>query len=312
MNNKNLNSAKSTKKNYGEIFDTKFFNKRFLICCILSSSIAVVMVFTILRAGLEYHDKQIDGLSESYSNIENRIKTISDSLNTLSSSIEELRTGLNSDKENSAYIYKTLSSLQKDIFTIKDYLHVDTNVSDESIKKLPSTKSSFIEAFETLIKEGAPFDSFIESYANQIDLKKYQTSTEVVKFSKMTIKPLEDLKKDMVAIGYRLFQTNISESFWEKQKRIFKEKFSEAIKIRKTDENAKSEQTNLSDKQKFEAADKCLSDGNFEQALKNLEGITLEDNDLQELIVNMRKRLDLENSFNSFKKEFLDTEVAER
>ncbi len=294
-----------------EKFFNDIFNKRFWISCAFCVLISACSVFIILKIGLNYHDKQIDDLCENYITIDSRLKSVGDSISELTSAMENLRSDWKIGKESSSYIYKTLSSLQKDVSIIKTHLHIDNVDSDDSIKKLPSAKSSFIEAFENLIKEGVPFDSFLESYSDKIDLKKYQMSNDIIKFSKLTIKPISDLKKDITAIGYRLFQTKISESFWEKQKRMLKEKFSEIIKIKKTDENAKSIPQDYSDKQKFEKADKFLSDGDFEKSLEFLEEIKLENEDLGELISNIRKRIDLEKAFENFKKEFLNLEISE-
>ena len=309
--NKDLKQEKSEPlKNSKKTFDS-FFNKRFLICCVSSTLISACGVFVLLKIGLTYHDKQIEDLCESNYTLDGRVKSISDSIAALTSAMDELRSDWKTGKESSSYIYKTLSSLQKDVSIIKAQLHIDNIDLDDSIKKLPSTKSSFIEAFENLIKEGVPFDSFLESYYDKIDLKKYQMSNDIIKFSKLTIKPLSDLKKDMIAIGYKVFQTNVTESFWEKQKRMLKEKFSEIVKIKKYDENAKEISQGYTDKQRFEKADELLSNGDFEKSLKLLEEIKLEDEDLRELIVNIRKRMDLEKTFGNFKNEFLSIEGSE-
>jgi len=311
MNKNNLNQKKPEgSKSKGKFF-SDILNKRFLISSALSTFIAICSVFIMLKIGLTYHDKQIDDLCENYTTIDNRIKSISDSMNDLTTAMEELRSDWKAGKESSSYIYKALSALQKDVSIINSHLHIDNSEANDAIKKLPSTKSSFIEAFENLIKEGAPFDSFLESYSDKIDMKKYQLSNDIIKFSKLTVKSVPDLQKDMVAIGYKLFQTKVSESFWEKQKRILKEKFSEVIKIKKTDENAKAIPQNYTDKQKFESANKSLSDGNLEKTLALLEEIKLENEDLSELILNLRKRLDLEKTFENFKKEFLSLEISE-
>lgn len=307
-----MNKKDETKKKAETLpTEKRFFDKQIFVSCGLSAGIAFVAVFIMLKVGLNSHDKQIDELCEQYSTIDNRIKSISDTLTELSADIEKLHSEWKEGKESSSYIYTSISALQKDVAMMKSQLHIDTHDVDDFIKKLPSTKSSFIEAFENLINEGVPFDSFLESYSDKIDMKKYRTSNDIIKFSKNTVKSVSDLKKDVVAIGYKLFQTKISESFWEKQKRVLKEKFSETIKIRKTDETTNLPVKTQTDKQKFEMADRLLSDGNFEKALALIEEIKVEDEELSELISDLHKRIELETAFSNFKKEFLELESSE-
>ena len=292
--------------------DSNLLDKKLITGCAVSAIVSVITVFVVMKIGLNYHEEKIQRISENYESINSKVKSIVESISDLNSSLDSLKSDLKNGKESSSYIYTSLSSLQNDISVIKDKLNIDTDEIEDSIKKLPSEKSSFIESFENLIKDGSPFDSFLESYADKIDMKKYQTAVSVVKLSQQNIKSLSDLKKDFVSVGFSAFQTKFSESFWEKQKRIIKEKISEAIKIRKTDDKAETINESLSDKSKFEKAGKLLSDGKLAESVKILESLKIENEDLGSLISDIRKRQNLENAFFEFKKEFIETENGDK
>ena len=292
-------------------FSSGFLDKKLIISCAASALISVVTVFIIMKIGLNYQEAKIRSVADTCSSLEARMKSISESMTDLNASIDSLKSEWKESKEHSSYLYTNLSSVQKDIALIKDRLNL-TDKTEDNVKKLSSDKGSFIESFENLIKEGAPFESFLASQQDKIDMTKYRTSSELIKYAKQDVKSISDLKKDFDSVGYSLFKTKFEESFWERQKRIIKEKISEAIKIKKDDENSKSEvvSENASDKKKFEEAGKLLSDAKYSEAVKIFESLKIENEDLSDLISAIKKRQALEEAFAEFKKEFMEMENA--
>ena len=291
-------------------FDSSFLDKKLIMGCAVSALVSVITVFVIMKMGLNYHEKKIHSIAENCASIETRVKSIVESISDLNSAMNSLKSEWKGEKESSSYLYTSISSLQNDVAVIKEKLNIDTAQSEDSVKKLSSEKGAFIDSFENLIKDGAPFDSFLDSYGDKIDMKKYQTADELIKFSKQNVKSLTDLKKDYASVGYTIFQTNFEESFWEKQKRVIKEKISEAIKISRSDDESgtNDDSSKLSDKAKFEKVGKLLSDGKYSDAVKILESLKIENDDLGPFTANVKKRQNLEAAFFEFKKEFIEME----
>ena len=291
-------------------FDSSFLDKKLIMGCGVSALVSVITVFVIMKMGLNYHEQKIQSIAENCASIETRVKSIVETISDLNSAMDSLKSEWKEEKEHSSYLYTSISSLQNDVAVIKEKLNIDTAQSEDSVKKLSSEKGAFIDSFEKLIKDGAPFDSFLDSYCDKIDMKKYQTTDELIKFSKQNVKSLADLKKDYASVGYTIFQSNFEESFWEKQKRVIKEKISEAIKISKNDDNSEvnDDSSKLSDKAKFEKVGKLISDEKYSDAVKLLESLKIENDDLGTFTANVKKRLNLEAAFFEFKKEFIEME----
>ena len=289
-----------------------FFDKKMMAGCAFSAVVAVASVFIIMKIGMNYHEEKIQELTENYASIETKVKGLSESISLLNSSIESIKTEFKDRKENSSYIYTSLASLQKDLSNIKKELHIKTDDIEDSVKKLPSEKISFIESFENLMKDGAPFDSFLESCSEKIDMKKYASSSEILKFKKSNIKSGDSLKKDFESVGIAVFEKSFDESFWEKQKRVIKEKIVNAVKIKKTDEKAEIMNENLDNKTLFEKASEFIVDGEFEKSLEVLEKIKTENKNISSLISDIKKRVDLEKAFKEFKKEFIESETSSK
>ena len=275
-------------------------------------AISIVTEFIFVKSGTTYQNEKFQELEDNCKSFENKIVTITDNIAKIESTLESISSEWKSTKENSSYLYTTVSSLQKDVNTIKEKLNIETEKVDEQTEKLAPEKRAFLEAFETLIKDGAPFESFIESNSAKIDMTKYHSSKELIKLSKQNVKSLADLKKDYSAAGNAVFKTNFEESFWERQKRLIKEKISEAIKIRKFDKDSTpKDEVNLdSDRTKFEKAGLFLSDGKYADAVKMLDSIKTENEVFGKFLTDTKKRLLLEETFDDFKKEFLQIESA--
>ena len=292
--------------------EQNFWGKRLVVACLVSSAISIVTVFILVKSGTTYQNEKFQELEDNCKSFENKIMTITDNIAKIEATIETISSEWRSTKENSSYLYTTISSLQKDVNAIKEKLNLETEQVDEQTGKLPPEKRAFLEAFETLIKDGAPFESFLESNLTKIDMTKYHSSKDLLKLSKQNIKSLTDLKKDYSAVGNEVFKTNFEESFWERQKRLIKEKISEAIRIRKFDKDStpKDESNSDSDITKFEKAGQFLSDGNYADAVKMLNSIQTENEAFGNFLTDIKKRLLLEETFEEFKKEFLQIESA--
>ncbi len=290
-------------------FEPWAVDKKLAMACAASTLVSVCTVFVIMKIGLSYNDEKIQSVAESNAMFGAKIATLAETIKDLNTELEAIKSEWKSSKENSSYIYTTLSSLQKDISVIKEKLNIDSELADEQTKQLSPEKKTFIDSFENLIKDGAPFDSFLETNKNKIDMTKYKSAEALVKFSTQNIKSLADLKKDYANVGATIFKTNFEESFWERQKRVIKEKISEAIKIRKFDEESSPVGDSDSDKTKFEKAGKFLSDEKYAEAIKILKLVKIEDENLDNFLVDLKKRQGLEEAFCAFKKEFIDIEA---
>ena len=289
-----------------------FCGKRLVVACLVSSVISVFTVFILMKSGAMHQDEKFQKLDDAYKALENKIVAVTDNITKIEATMESISSEWKSTKENSSYLYTAISSLQKDVNTIKEKLNIETEKADEQTGKLAPEKRAFLEAFESLIKDGAPFETFLDSNLTKIDMTKYSSSKELIKLSKQNVKSLADLKKDYSAVGNAVFKTSFEESFWERQKRLIKEKISEAIKIRKFDKDSspKDEANPDSDRTKFEKAGQFLSDGKYADALKLLDSIKTENEVFGNFLADIKKRLVLEETFDEFKKEFLQVEVV--
>ncbi|MDR1476265.1 MAG: hypothetical protein LBI20_03020 [Holosporales bacterium] len=287
----------------------RFFTKSWWIY-LSSVFLSIACAFVALKIWINHYERNVQSVSDRCDSLENRIKIITDSVSEICDKIETISSELKSNKSNSSYIYTSIASLQKDVESIKNETNIGNNHDDEASKTLSPEKKEFIEAFENLIRDGAPFEAFLTTHAEKIDMKKYATSSEIIPFSEMSVKSAQSLKKAFTSVSMSVFNTVVEESFWEKKKRLIKEKILDAFKLWKTDEQ--NESTRLwpddDDKSLFTAAHEASKEGNFEKAFELLAKIDVQNKEFNELKLDIKKRSDLEKAFQHFKLEFIEAE----
>ena len=283
---------------------------RLLKGCVASALGAVVVAFVVVKIGLNYYEGKLQSVVASYETVENKVRSVLESVSDLNASIENMKTDWKNERENASYLLTSLSAIQKDISVIRDKLNIEDTVApdDPNLTKLSSEKRTFIETLENLVHDGAPFAGFLENYDEKLELKKFQTFDPLSKLASENVRSRADLKKDFAAVGFSLFSIELEDSFWEKQKRIIKEKISDAIRIRKTDDNGVPVEESPSDKSKFKKAGDLLSKDEFEEAAGILDSLETRNDALEKLISDIRKRQKSEAAFNEFKEEFLKME----
>ncbi|MDR1034492.1 MAG: hypothetical protein LBL32_00955 [Holosporales bacterium] len=277
---------------------------------ILSACIAGGCSFAVLKIWIGQYERDAQATAERCEAIENKIKAVAGSVTEIFDKIDAIIIELKSNKENSSYIYTSIASLQKDVECIKNEINIRINHDDDTVRALSPEKKEFIESFENLVKDGAPFVTFIAAHSEKIDIKKYATSNEVMKFSEMTVKSSQSLRKAFASISVSVFDTIVEESFWEKQKRVIKEKIFAAFKVLKKDNGDESVRIppDADDKSLFTMANEAAKEGNFEKSFEILEKIDTNNQELSDLILDVKKRADLEKSFQKFKTEFIEIE----
>ncbi|MDR0695429.1 MAG: hypothetical protein LBF56_01485 [Holosporales bacterium] len=287
-------------------FDMNILDKKLMTCCILCALISIVTVFVIMKVGINYHEEKIHSITEDYTSLDNRVKSIAETIASVSTALESLKTDLKLDKGNSSYVYTSLATMQRDIDIIKTELHIRPSVPDEAVKTLPAAKIDFIQTLENMVNDGAPFESFVASCDETIDMKKYASSGTFMKFAKQHVKSINTLEKEFISVSLNVFHTHPKESFWEKQKRVIKEKINKAITIRKQDGAAIAGEA--SDEELFNQAHEKVVDKKPGDALDLLVRIKLENEELSTLEAGLRKRTELNQAFEEFKKEFVSLE----
>jgi hypothetical protein len=290
-------------------FDMHIMDRKLMTCCVLCALISVVTVFVIMKVGMNYHEEKIHSISEDYASLDNRVKSIAETITSVSTALDSLKTDLKLDKGNSSYVYTSLATMQRDIDIIKKELHIKPNIPEEAVKTLPAAKIDFIQTLENMINDGAPFESFIDSYEETIDMKKYASSESLMKFAKKHVKSVNTLEKEFISVSLNVFHTHPQESFWEKQKRVIKEKINKAITIKKQDETI--DDANASDEELFNKATEKIADKKPAEALDLLSRIKMENEALGSLQADLNERVEVNKAFEVFKKEFVSMESQE-
>jgi hypothetical protein len=195
--------------------------------------------------------------------------------------------------------------LQHDVSVIKNELNLRPTVSTDSVKSLSADKIEFIETLENLVNDGAPFDGFIDNCDDTIDMKKYASSESLLKFARQHIKSVNAIEKEFINVGANVFDAkHIKEGFWDRQKRVIKEKFKEAMKKKDDKENSFVG----SDNDLFNQAMQQFYNKKIEDSLLILEKIKLENEAFSLLKADLRKRVELDKAFSEFKKEYISAE----
>jgi hypothetical protein len=200
----------------------------------------------------------------------------------------------------------------------KNEYHVTekAGVQDVDLKNLSSEQITFLESFEALVNEGAPFVGFLKSHEEKINIEKYGSGKELKEFASKKVPSVSDLKKEFLNVGQSEFGISLNETFWEKQKRIIKEKIVNSVKI--TDSDAEDEKNVVSkngaqdDKLIFTEASERIKAGKIEEALVVLEKIEQHHPDLNKFMKNAKQRVALVKAFAEFKKEFAETLPAKK
>jgi peptidoglycan hydrolase CwlO-like protein len=279
---------------------------KLLTNCILSVVIAMVATFVTMKIGMGYHDDKIQELFEQCNTLQNKVNSITESVTTISSAVAAVQDELKTERETSTYLSNGLATAQRDVETMKKELHIMVPPHGTDTNALPAKKKTFVDTLETLIADGAPFVNHVKANATNIKTDQYKSWKELAKFANERTRSVAELKNDFGVAGQKVFSIEVTESFWEKQKRVIKETIKSAIKIGKSDGDEK-----LDDKALFEKAGKQLADGDTAGACAILCRISAEGDGLKALISDMEKRVELDKAFAAFKKEVIEDETGE-
>lgn len=294
--------------------------KKSIKMCLVSATVSVCLIAAICRLGGDslFFDNKQDYILEQQKLLDGKIKDFSSKIESIESNIEILQTDLSKDKENHTYVYSSIASIQKDVEKIKDFLHIsETKKIDENMKidkKLPAEVVMFLNGLHTLVNDGAPFDGFLEANQEKIDMQKYTSASHLLEFKGKTVKSYSILKKELESIAKNSFDLNITETFWEKQSRILKEKICNAFKIQKKDKDSKDTE-NQTDKETtakivYDSAI-LLSDDKLKESIEKLRTIPASSPEIDRFIQDAESRLTLDNYFKEFFEEVERTEALD-
>ncbi len=291
-----------------------FFDRKLVTTCITSALIAGVGVFSAIKLGMNTTENELKIISKNYEMLNEKVKNVKNLVSSLESSLSSATSEIKSSQNNFAYIYSKIASLQKDITSIKEKFHMDDATHGDDLQNMSASQISFIESLETLAKEGAPLGEFLKSYNGKFDVTTYVSGKNLLKFVDLKILSIEELQKIFANIGQSEFGISLNETFWEKQKRIIKEKFVNAITIKKNGKED-SQATNSSednqsqekfdDKALFAQASESIKAGKIEQAVEILTKIKTEHPDITKFVSQAKQRISLDKAFVAFRKEFI-------
>lgn len=291
-----------------------FFDRKLITACITSALIAGIGVFSAIKLGMSTTEKELKVISKNYEALDEKVKNVKKLVSSLESSLSSVTSDVKSSQDNFAYIYSKIASLQKDVTSIKENFHIDAVTRDADLQNMSADQISFIEALETLTKEGAPLGEFLKSYNGKFDVTTYVSGKNLLEFVDVKILSIAELQKIFANVGQSEFGISLNETFWEKQKRIIKEKFVNAITIKRNEEDGSENvsssadvqaQEKIDDKALFAKASECVKDGKIEQAVEILGKIETGHPDITKFISQAKERISLDKAFAAFKKEFI-------
>ncbi|GHT88172.1 hypothetical protein FACS1894113_0030 [Alphaproteobacteria bacterium] len=287
-------------------FFRDLFGKKQGYVIFFSSLISILAVVIVVKSFVSYQEHNIDEIREFSQALDNRINDLRMEIAKIGESFGKSKDNVQIMKDSLPQIYTSLAAVQKDLSIIKNEFHINSEKNkDESVNNLNSEESDFIVAFENIIKEGTPFEAFLNAYDNKIDINKYGSTKELLRLKSENVKSILALKKDIIAEGRALFGPSINESFWEKQTRIVKEKIMSAITIKNPKDDSKVPEKTLDDQTLYKEAIGLISNEDIENALSKLKKIKLKHALLDNLLIDLNKRLELDNAFATFKEEFV-------
>ncbi len=287
----------------------RFLDKRFIATCLTSIVLAGTGAFCVIKLGTYSYEQDIQKISKKYDSLTEKLQNIYNSIAALESSFSKAKQESNKNQEKFAYVYSKIASIQQDISLIKNEFHIDDkNTTDPDLQKMSVDQVSFLESLETLINEGAPFAEFLKSKP-KFNVQKYQTGKALLDFAEQKVPSISELQKTFTNVGSSEFGISLNETFWEKQKRVIKEKFTQAITIKRNDNDNEQTTETLDDKSLFAKASEYMNDGKIEEAVATLEKIESYHEDLNKFIKSAKQRIDLSQAFVAFKKEFIEIET---
>ncbi|MDR2074616.1 MAG: hypothetical protein LBP31_00110 [Holosporales bacterium] len=290
----------------------KFFDKKLITMCLLSAAISGICVIGVFKITMYSKINDLQKTSQNCQILEEKMQKMEQKISSVTESFETFQKDLKSNRETLEFACLKIASTQKDIAAIKNEYHVTEKVSiqDVDLKNLSSEDISFLESLGSLISEGAPFAEFLKSRNEKIDITKYSSGKKLMEFADKKIPSVSDLKKEILNVGQSEFDISLTETFWEKQKRIVKEKIVSSVKITDSDDNNNqnvvSKDAAQNNKLVFTEASEHMKDGRVEEALVSLEKIQQHYPDLNKFIKNAKQRVALEKVFSEFKKEFVE------
>lgn len=273
-------------------------NSAVLCCAIIASATILFAHVMFFRA-----DERLAAVESTTLENDAKVRNLKEIANNIETNINSIKEEINNNKENVAYVYTKIAAIQKDIAIIKDKLHIENAQANTDVKKMRADDVNFIDALESLVMEGAPFADFIKQQKKRNILAKYASWKALNRFANDKIDSLQELQKDFVNIAQSEFGITINESFWEKQKRVIKEKIMNVMRIKKG--NPDDDKPDLDDHSLLLNAASCINDGNIKESMEFLKNLKKRSDVMEKFIKKAEKRIQLNDAFYEFKTEFV-------
>lgn len=278
--------------------------KHAVLCCVI---IAIVMILSVSVIFFR-NEERLSIVETSIVENESNIKSIGGLIAKLETDLNNIQEESVNNKNDLSYIYAKIDDIQNDIKTIKQKLKINDKSENNKVQKMRDEDIAFLKELETLVIEGKqPFSLLFEKYKNKDKVIRCNSWKKLSKYK--NVKSIDDLKKEFEKIADSEFGVTVNESFWEKQKRVIKEKIMSAIRIKKDGKDKKIVEKNKSDII-VDIAD-CLENGDIKRAIELLDKIDSKSKSIKDFIIEAQKRSDLNDAFYSFKTEFIASTTHE-
>jgi hypothetical protein len=278
-----------------------FLDKRLIMACVISSAITGIGVFWAVHREINLNNDRTQLLSQELDILRDKTRDVSKDVASLETIVNSLAQESKNTQEKFTYLYSKIALIQKDTSHIKKSLHVldEEKVSEDKPLMSPD-QNAFIDQFMLLVQAGTPFLDFLKSYEGKLNLDEYPSKEKILHFADQKVLSVEELQQLIRSVGEAEFGIRSDETFWDRQKRVIKEKIVNAVTIGggKKDDDHKDAQT------LFSQAVTKIQDGEVSEAISSLEQIKDPPESLRSFMDEAKKRDELAKVAETFRTEF--------
>ena len=290
---------------FNKVKEVKIYKKSSFIYA-LSILLAVVSSYLIQVVSNIDRDKKFGALSNEIASVKSLVQKNIEQIAANEENVKNTQQALTNIETSIGHIQNTIVELQKAKQLHDEKLHIHSSDSNGNLSK--DYKEQFVETLGGLIKEGTPFRSLLSNC--NVDLSAYASGSELLEFQDENVKTTQCIISELEVLAKELIGKDIRETFWQKQKRVFKEKFGSVIKLFQNVDN--KDLTKLSDDQLFEVAINSLHSKEFNKALQALNLVKNQQDKLRHIEHDIKQRAELNEKFFAFKKEFSDSDKSKK
>jgi hypothetical protein len=294
----NEDKLKNSKSVASSAANSRYEIVKLLIACLLGVLISLASTVLLFRSKFGksvFFNRQdeiferISVLDTNLGDINRKVSSIETSVSGTEKEISEKLSRIGELREELSLVSERLDDLER------NFKSVELDISEKP-KTQPPEYEIFLSTLGVLIKNGTPFEEFLDANSSKIDIKKYSSATHLLFFKNKKVMSIEDLKEKFHLIARNWFGLNVEEPSVQKKFGSIKEKFLSFFGFL----NAGTKQLDSNNiRQIMQSAHEKVDSGELLEAIEVLAPISESNSAIRGFIQDSWYRIKLDDAFNN-------------